>query len=1734
MKGKKSVSTFICALLIFMLTFGQAAVFAVSYGDIDGHWASSEINKWSEKGLLQGSDGMFKPEDNITRAEMSVVIDRLMDYQETGKNVFKDLGNDWYTEAILKNSNAGVINGSNGLVRPMDSITRQEAVVMLSRAMGIVEVNGKTSFNDDDKIASWAKGYVNAFSKKGYIDGMPDGSFAPEKSITRAAVVRIVDNMIAEWINTAGTVTKDFDGNVIINTADVKLKGSTVKGDLIIAEGVGNGEVNLDNVTVTGDVKVRGGGENSVYFNNCTVEGGLVVQKKDGKVRIVASGKTEVKVAKLNSGAILVEQQLKGTGFESVVISPEVAKDSDILIKGSFANLDVSAEDVNVLVDKKSNIDNMDVSTNINLVADGKIKSVTLKSGVDELNLQGKGTVTSFDVESKNSTLNVEEDVSISDLSIQSKNVTVNCVGTINKVTAEKSSEGFTLKGTGTTGTVSVKADNVTIDTKGTEVSVSKGIEGTKAGGKDLKDGKTSTTSGKPSTGDTSVADKPSSGDSGHSSGGHSTPSRPTNTEKVATAKSNLKIAGDLSKVTDDLVLVTKQDGVSVTWTSNNEDVISIDGKVTRPIAGLDNAVVTLTAALTCGDASDTKTFEVTVIAEDAKPLGITYKGLNTTDGVSCTGGAVQVEVYNLKGSVVTTDKTITFTFNDGEDKELNYTTSEENETAETIAKGLANTEIADWTVTASGSAITFKKIKMEANITCEGNLAETDGLTAERNADSCVEGAEPTFGVPQVYTVTLEGTAEDTVVVTAVFNDSRSSKIILKDDKSAKYLAEQIAEEMTVEEFTIDNPTGSAITFTANKAKENVKCTFDLEYNFIPSQELADSIISENKGTTNTTATEIKAVPKGYIVYFSTDELENLDNAVCVNEEETTVDLSKFEEGDKIYAYIVNKDLNEIDFAVKSTNSLTIDNTAPELTLIGEDEIEIAVGSTYIDKGVTINDDTLTSDDVVVTITNSINDKLENIDTSRGEDFTITYSVTDSAGNKAEITRKVTVYDQLESINPFKTISVINGTEIDTINFPKNVELNLASGMIENTSIGKCSWICENYDANTNNDYTFTTSDFKLPSHIKDKDDVYKGSLSVTVSVINAYELKSIDSLDDISVKYGTEESDIPFPKEIQIVLNNDNTKNVDISEVKWSCDGEYDSSKPENYTFTAELPLPSDVANNNDISTIINLKVTVLEEVTGETYTVSFDTGDDNYIIDDIEVPAGETLDCPYMYKYGYDAYNHWYKDSSYKEEFYGSKVTSDLTLYWKWELQKGIDEEKAEEILSYKDDRFADGYPKLKFENQKPKLYIKLKDSSEAVVSMVFSEGNYYSVLSVDSILDGHVGITTVLNGKAQRIKINDTEEHCVEIGGYKYEYAFAGFVIEQNDRISEFPTIVDVTPTLSAELDSDEDAPYIDDLVINNDKTKIYCYLSNAYDLDMNSTANSDEFIIKNIEGVSVTGDVIVETVGNCQRIVLNVSGLSSVSDSDINNLVVEYKGTNIKDESGNIMMNYEYQNIRSSELGIDKIYFSEDKTHMMISFNNSLLNSNFEKLATYGNKEIEFNNSITRNNSSQFKRQKNWYIINNGKDLPKSGDLNIKITNMKLYDGSIIKIEETYKNEEINAPIPTLDNAVYDLSDKKLDIYASDYDDDYSECIIGNFQIMINDEVYRLYNGGETKIDDVDFSYLNDEIRFKINENDKVKLRLQPKLPSASYRYSLCDKAGKVIPSTDWIEVTIQD
>ena len=375
-------------VLIGMLLFPNNMVFAKElYNDTQGHWAENAIATWSNRNVLNGYNGFFRPDDTVTRGEMAVILNNIMDYRQKSENVFTDLDENFYTEPILKAAKAGILVGDESIVRPKDTMSRQEAVVMLSRALGLTGESGNTNFIDDGQIAQWAKGYVKEMESKGYIKGSDDEAFHPTEAISRSEVVALLDNAIQDIITKDSTISSQSEKSVIINTEDVVLKDSVIKGDLILSEGVDEGDVTLQNVTVEGKLIVRGGGVNTVKIENSNINA-ISVEKEKSSVRLLAQN-SDIALVDITTSAIL-----EGN-FKSVLVTDS----TDVIVSGSIADMDIK-EPANVEVE--GNIASINIEENaIGTVVKGE-------GSVENITVQAEGV----SIEIKQTNVTVAEKVS--------------------------------------------------------------------------------------------------------------------------------------------------------------------------------------------------------------------------------------------------------------------------------------------------------------------------------------------------------------------------------------------------------------------------------------------------------------------------------------------------------------------------------------------------------------------------------------------------------------------------------------------------------------------------------------------------------------------------------------------------------------------------------------------------------------------------------------------------------------------------------------------------------------------------------------------------------------------------------------------------------------------------------------------------------------------------------------------------------------------------------------------------------------------------------------------------------------------------------------------------------------------------------------------------------------------------------------------------------------------------
>jgi len=156
-------------------------------------------------------DGMFKPERNVSRAEVAAALTRALGlgWSNTRPSYPDVPATHWSSGNIQIMKAEGIMQGDvSGTFRPDAFITRAEAATLLLRMLKVAPFNNLTSSSFKDVSATnWAIGYIESMQKYGLITGYPDGTYKPNAHILRSEFTAIADRALGREISKSSQVT---------------------------------------------------------------------------------------------------------------------------------------------------------------------------------------------------------------------------------------------------------------------------------------------------------------------------------------------------------------------------------------------------------------------------------------------------------------------------------------------------------------------------------------------------------------------------------------------------------------------------------------------------------------------------------------------------------------------------------------------------------------------------------------------------------------------------------------------------------------------------------------------------------------------------------------------------------------------------------------------------------------------------------------------------------------------------------------------------------------------------------------------------------------------------------------------------------------------------------------------------------------------------------------------------------------------------------------------------------------------------------------------------------------------------------------------------------------------------------------------------------------------------------------------------------------------------------------
>ena len=329
------------AMAVSLFTVGASAA-EPTYGDTAGHWAEASIERWSGYGIIQGSNGKFDPDSQLTCAQLATILARLLKLPAAKDAGFIDNPADaWYYDAINRCAAAGILKGNgDGTVTPNASITRERAMVMLARALGIEPLSRPdlSKYTDVAQVSPYAQGYLAALIEAGIVGGVTADRLAPQDNITRAATVTILDRAIQTYADKAGAAVSASGGLVLVVADDVTVSGTIgrllIPTDNIVV--IVSGSKNIGSIAITGnhstvildnatadDVTISGVGSKVETKNGSHIKNIALTESASGAVVAAGSGTTIDNVANSAPGAAV-------TGSGTV---KSVASDTDVTVE---------------------------------------------------------------------------------------------------------------------------------------------------------------------------------------------------------------------------------------------------------------------------------------------------------------------------------------------------------------------------------------------------------------------------------------------------------------------------------------------------------------------------------------------------------------------------------------------------------------------------------------------------------------------------------------------------------------------------------------------------------------------------------------------------------------------------------------------------------------------------------------------------------------------------------------------------------------------------------------------------------------------------------------------------------------------------------------------------------------------------------------------------------------------------------------------------------------------------------------------------------------------------------------------------------------------------------------------------------------------------------------------------------------------------------------------------------
>ncbi len=274
----KIATRFGIAVMIVCLLMGMSAA-TEQTEDIEyvfpDDWSRNALVFAVENGIFSGDENHdLQPKKNITRAEMAAVLVRLIGATEKAElSAYQDVSaNAWYYDELSAAAACGIFTGvSETMMQPGNAITREQAVVVLCRAFGIVSESRDAykAFADHSKISQYARDSISAMRELGLANGYSDGTFGPNKYITRAEVAQLLYNIFDCIADSPEEIPEE--GTVMYRGTEALPNVLHLNGNLVVGQAVSD-EIIAEDWSISESLVLRVGKQMQVTLSGLSTK----------------------------------------------------------------------------------------------------------------------------------------------------------------------------------------------------------------------------------------------------------------------------------------------------------------------------------------------------------------------------------------------------------------------------------------------------------------------------------------------------------------------------------------------------------------------------------------------------------------------------------------------------------------------------------------------------------------------------------------------------------------------------------------------------------------------------------------------------------------------------------------------------------------------------------------------------------------------------------------------------------------------------------------------------------------------------------------------------------------------------------------------------------------------------------------------------------------------------------------------------------------------------------------------------------------------------------------------------------------------------------------------------------------------------------------------------------------------------------------------------------------------